>query len=497
MGESLRRYLLTFLYEVRNSYWFVPAVMTAGAFMLGFLMPVLDAWAGDGWVGAIPFLTLLSVDGARAMLTTIAGSIIGVAGVTFSIAIAAVSFASGNYGPRLIGNFMRDRGNQFTLGTFVAAFVYCVVVLRAIHAGTDAAAGESAAAFVPQGSIMLAMALMLLSIAVLIFFIHHVPESINIMNIAARIGRDLKTSVHTLFPDVKDEAARTDEPEREDAPDDEREPTDADDPVMRERGYHAEDALAVRADSAGYLQQFDLDHLDSVAEGDRLVVRVLVRPGSFVTTQDPVMLAWRERGAEGVELGDDQRDALLGCFTIGSERTNFQDILFLVDELVEIAARALSPGVNDPFTANACFDWLRAGLIEFVRRAPDREFETNGNERVVVFPVSFARVLSAVMDQSRQYLASDRNATLHALSTLAEVGHACRFPEQRETVLEQMDKLCAAARSALGDGATDEVNERLRRARKRASEGQSPAKQAMEPRPVETIHPPGGDPVAA
>ena len=489
----MRRYLLYFLHEVRNSYWFVPATMTLGAFALGFLVPVIDAAAGEGWVEYVPFLTSLNVDGARAMLTTIAGSIIGVAGVTFSIAIAAVSFASGNYGPRLIGNFMRDRGNQLTLGTFISAFVYCVVVLRAVHADPNGDSSEIDA-FVPQASIMVAMVLMLASIGVLIFFIHHVPESINIMNIAARIGRDLKASVYQLLPDTLQNRAPID--------------TDSGDgggnggangaATVLERGYRPDNGFDVTADDSGYLQQLDLDHLCRTAEERGLVARVLLRPGSFVTVRDPVMRVWREGGASPIEDGDGDEltDAMRACFTIGSERTNFQDVLFLVDELIEIAARALSPGVNDPFTANTCFDWLRAGLIEFVRRAPAKtfedEFDVDGNERVIVYPVSFPRLMGAVMDQSRQYVAADRNATLHVLSTLAEVGRACEHDEHREVVIAHCERLAKEARAALSDEGVEDVNKRLSQALRRINDRVGADALTAQPRPLEPMRSPKG-----
>ena len=495
----MRRYLLQFAHEVHNSYWFVPAVMTAIAFALGFLMPWFDNWIGDGWIESVPFLTSLNVDGARAMLTTIAGSIIGVAGVTFSIAIAAVSFASGNYGPRLIGNFMRDRGNQFTLGTFISAFVYCVVVLRAVHADPNGDANEIDA-FVPQASIMVAMGLMLASIAVLIFFIHHVPESINIMNIAARIGYDLKDSVYQLLPDTKGDHAPVD-PETERARRGGREVDPAASP--RQRGFKPENGFDVTTDSSGYLQQLDLPHLRKTAEERGLVVRVLLRPGSFVTVRDPVMRVWHEDGTGAGEDIDtvELTEAMRSCFTIGSERTNFQDVLFLVDELIEIAARALSPGVNDPFTANTCFDWLRAGLIEFVRRAPAKtfedEFDATGAERVIVYPVSFPRLMGAVMDQSRQYVAADRNACLHVLSTLAEVGRACEHVEHQEVVVAHCERLAKEARGALSDEGVEDVNERLSQALRRIRDRVEADALTAEPRPLEPMKSPSEQSVAA
>ena len=438
----MRRFLLLFLSDLRQSYWFVPALMTLCAVVLGIAVPWADVVVGDGWMESVPFLHALEPEGARGILTTIAGSVIGVAGVTFSIAIASVSFASGTYGPRLIGNFMRDRGNQFTLGTFVAAFVYCVVVLRAVQSELS----DSIGATVPQIAVLVAMAMMLASIGVLIFFIHHVPESINIMNIAARIGADLRRSVHTLFPDRDEDPARTDEPERERPP------------SLAERGYHEQDAYRLLAEGTGYMQRYDMAFLDRTAERNDLVVRLLIRPGSFVVEGDTAMLVWpREVDEEAIE-------ALRGGFVLGTGRTDFQDVLFLIDELVEIAARALSPGVNDPFTANICVDWLSRGMIEFARRAPEDELLPDGNERLVAYPVTFAEVMDAAWNQSRQYVARDRNATLHVLAALGRIGAACPDEGRRAVAIQHLQALAAAATLEAEGPRVEELEVRRREA---------------------------------
>ena len=455
----MRRYFLLFLLDLRQSYWFVPALMTLAALVLGVAVPWLDVALGDAWMEAVPFLHALGTEGARGILITIAGSVIGVAGVTFSIAIASVSFASGTYGPRLIGNFMRDRGNQYTLGTFVAAFVYCVVVLRAVQSEL----GEGIEATVPQIAVLVAMGLMLASIGVLIFFIHHVPESINIMNIAARIGTDLRLSVHTLFPDTDREIARTDEAVTEASP------------TLAERGYAEEDAHHLTADGTGYMQRYDMAFLDRTAEANDLVVRLLHRPGSFVVKGDTVMLVWPK------DVDEDAIEDLRGGFVLGTARTDFQDVLFLIDELVEIAARALSPGVNDPFTANTCMDWLGRGLIEFARRAPEDELTPDGDERVVAYPVTFRQVMDAAWNQSRQYVARDRNATLHALATLGRIGASCPDERGRAVALGHIEALASAAKREASDARAAEIEERrieaVHMARKRdgVDSTQSPA----------------------
>ena len=169
--------------SVRSSYWFVPAVMAAGALVLGVAAVWLDAGPGTQWLDHLGWYQKAKPEAAREMLSAIAASMITVAGVVFSITIVAIAFAAGQYGPRVLTNFMSDRGNQTTLGTFIGTFVYSLVVLRTIHSGDTA--------FVPQFAVLLGIFLALCSIAVLIFFVHHVPRSIHVNAVIGRIGEQL------------------------------------------------------------------------------------------------------------------------------------------------------------------------------------------------------------------------------------------------------------------------------------------------------------------
>ena len=180
--------VFTWLSSLRRTYWFWPSAMTAGAVVLGFALPLLDATLGADWTRSVGFVRATQVDGARAILTTLAGAALGVAGVAFSITIVAVSFASANFGPRLIGNFMADRTNQIILGVFVATFVYCITVLSTVHDRVELEE-DVLQAFVPQISTLFAVLLTLASVGALIHYIHHIPESINVMNLTASLGR--------------------------------------------------------------------------------------------------------------------------------------------------------------------------------------------------------------------------------------------------------------------------------------------------------------------
>ena len=437
--------LLALVHDIRASYWFIPSVMVAAAIALCIGATALDARIGSGWIESVPWLYANRPEGARGFLTTVAGSMIGVAGVTFSITIASVVYASGQYGPRLLTNFMSDRGNQVTLGTFIATFVYCLLTLRSIRAEGEAA--EAAGAFVPHVAVTVGMGLAMASVGVLIFFIHHVPESIHVSNVIAGIGRDLRAKVDTLFPERIGRAE----------PGEEAEASDAVRTEMPEGFY--DDAEPVAADGAGYVQAIDVDAMLEAAEAHDLLLRLRHRPGDFVASGDALVLAW-----PSASLSPEACETLRTAFAWGRHRTAIQDVRFLVNELVEIAARALSPGVNDPFTAISCLDWLSAALKCLAERefpSADR-YAADGTLRVVAEPTTFREFAGQVYGQLRPYVSADRNAALHTLKTIGEVG-ARASGDRRRVLRHHADAVLQGAQASLTlDADRESVAERHR-----------------------------------
>jgi uncharacterized membrane protein len=421
--------IVRYWHHLRASYWFIPAIMVVTALLLAYGMGRLDAAVGTTFSGESHFLMASRPEGARAVLAAIAGSMITVAGVTFSMTMVSVSFAAAQFGPRLIGNFMRDTGNQVTLGVFIATFTYSLFVLRTVRGADPGHAADAVSAFVPHLSISVALAMALACVGVLIYFVHHVPEAINVGNITAAVGRQLKSDIATLFPDsiARGRANR-------------------DDDIESLVGQPLEAAAAVHSDCDGYVESVDAERLITVAIEHDLVVRLEYRPGDFAVAGDTLLFVW-----PAARCGDQVRDALQSIFTFAVERTPEQNILFLVDELVEILARALSPGVNDPFTAIGCIHWLHGGLREAAtRRSPDAfRFDEGGALRVIAHPVSFDRFLNAVVDQSLQYVSADRNASLETMRMLADVALLAPDQAKRASLVAKAEGLLAAADTRL------------------------------------------------
>lgn len=408
---------------INASYWFYPAVLTLLAVALATLTLWLDRNGAAETLSRLEFLEPSRPQGARSLLSLISGSMIGVAATVFSITIAAVAYASGTYGPRLLTNFMEDRGNQLSLATFIATFVYALLVLRAVRGEDEQAmsvrdaVATSAPGFVPQLSMIVAFGLTMLSVAVLVYLLNHIPSSIRINKVIERIGRRLIDDARIRFPEKGDA-----------------------DPLPVER---IGEAICSR--HAGYIDIIDFATLDSLAKSHQAVIIMARRSGDFVYGTVP-LLCWN-----GPKLDDDMAADLRGCFAIGSSRTAAQDIDFLIDELVEIALRALSPGINDPFTAITALDWLGAGTAELAQRNLDcgPERDDYRAERVRPLPDGFDHFLQRGLGSAVKTVASSDVAASKFFDIIGDMLPAAASVERRLKMIVILDTMLVHAKSSL------------------------------------------------
>ena len=414
---------------IRASYWFVPAVMTLGAIALSFVTTALDSLLIPDWTVGLDVIRPNTPDGARAVLGAIAGSMITVAGVTFSITIAVVAYSASQLGPRVLTNFMQDTSNKVTLGTFVATFVYCLLILRTIHGGDGVGVGEI---FVPHIGILVALVLTLASTGVLIFFFHHVPQSIQSSEVAARIGRELEAKLAKLFPVAAGEP-------RHATPD----PEGLAQLVRRIR----EQGEPVPAVTSGYIQHRNDGRLLNLAVQHGMVLSVARHLGDFVGAGQPLLYVDTDR-----PLDDTMKARLRMAFAQGRERTAAQDVMFLVQQLIQVAARALSPGINDPYTAMDCMNWLGSGLLDLAGRdMPDLCLYDEAQQvRLVAPSLTFAGFADTVFDQLRPYVSTDRNASVYMMTLIERVAEVTADPVRRELLIAHAAALRQACTDALG-----------------------------------------------
>lgn len=393
---------------LRGTYWAVPSAMAVAAVALFVGAIKMDETAAASVLEQRLWAYTGGADGARAVLSTIAASMITVAGVTFSITIVVLTLASQQFGPRLLRNFLRDMGNQVVLGTFVSTFIYCLLVLRTVRGGDDEP-------FVPHIAVTAGVALAVVSLGVLIFFIHHVATSIQVSRIIASVSKGLDGAIDRIFPQTIGE----------DAP-------DADEASLDHSGALDGARCAVRASRAGYVQAIDAGGLMEIACRRNVQVRVCARPGVFVRKGQPLM------AVDGMPAGEAVEDARLrDLFIIGSERTGTQDVTFFVDQLVDLAVRALSPGTNDPGTARLCIDRLEDALCQLAgRRIPSPlRRDGSGRVRVVACPVTFAAVAERAFDEIAWYGRSSVSVTCRLLDAVRNVGSCVRRDADRQALL--------------------------------------------------------------
>ncbi|WP_313953264.1 DUF2254 domain-containing protein [Accumulibacter sp.] len=430
----MRAWLFKYWERLNSSFWFLPTLMAFAAVALSLVTVAVDRTATDRWLASLGWAYTGGAEGASAVLQTIAGSMITIAGVVFSLTLVALSLASSQFGPRLLRNFMRDTANQVVLGTFVATFLYCLMVLLHIRRPGDGA-------FVPSLSVTLGVVFALASLWVLIYYIHHVSVSIQADEIIARVSQELFDGIDHLFPEQLDAGG----------PDGDANPAvpalislpDGLPPCFTR---FDQDLQAVMSSSDGYLQMVDGESLLSLACAHDVVLRIEHRPGAYVLRDSPLLTVWPAQFCS-----EELAAAVNGVFVLGNQRTSGQDIEFAIEQLIEIAARALSPGVNDPFTAIACVDRLGSALHRLARRCMPSPChrDPQGVLRVWAPATTFAQLVDTAFNQIRQYARRNTAVTLRLLETIAVVAPVTHCREQRAALQRQADMLIRGARDGL------------------------------------------------
>ena len=420
--------------SINASYWFYPALFSFVAFVLSFVTIWFDRNGGTEWFNTYDFLHISRPEGARTTLSVIAGSMIGVASTVFSITIAAVAYASGNYGPRLLTNFMEDKGNQLSLATFIGTFVYTLMIIRTVRNGNETAPADASntdilAGFTPQVSLSVAMIFALISVMVLVYFLHHIPASIRINTVLEGIGRRLISGIRLRYPSEIEE----------------REPRE------QSRGE------AVVAKDTGYINIIDFESLGDIADEHDLTIALQVRTGDFLHPDIPMAEICGGDVTEEIVL------QVRSCFSLSGMRTSAQDLEYLIDELAEIALRALSPGINDPFTAITSMHWTGAALAELGARDLDRgpEQEDYSWDRVQPLSDDFGHYVRRSFGVIRTAAATSALASINFLDSLYAVAASCSSQRRKDMLSQEARTMVEQARNHLLGPSIKELHERL------------------------------------
>lgn len=406
-----------------NQFWLLPACLVALGLALGEGAVQLEsAVASDPAASPLGgWLYRGGEAGARALLGAIASSMIGVAGTTFSITVAALSLASGQMGPRLLRNFVRDRGNQAALGLFLGTFAYSLILLRTVRDVDEAE-------FVPHLGVTGAMVLAVVCVATLVWFVHHIALSINVETVIAAVDRDLASAIDTL--------------------------TSTEPPSGGFAGMEA--AAALRLERGGYIQTLDAASLAGWAAEHGVVIRMRARPGDYVPAGAPV--------ADIRPAHPGAAEAVSRALDFGPSQIAVQDLEFFVRQLVEVALRALSAGINDPFTAAAVLNRMGGSLCRLSsRHLPSGVVVRDGRVVLALSVTTYGGLCDAMFHAIRQHAADSAFTLVRLLDVLARVGEVERSAGRLAELRRHAD-LALVVGQALADPAGREAVEARHRA---------------------------------
>ncbi len=351
---------------IRQSLWFIPGLWVIGSTIAAFGLVLLDT-ATPEIASELPLIFGGGPEGARGLLSSIASSMITVAGVVFSITIVALQLASSQYSPRVLRNFMRDRPSQIVLGSFIGSFWYAILVLRTIRVEQ-----EGSSAFVPSVAVTGAIVLSLVALGMLVYYIHHIATRMQASQITAAVATE------TL-----EEVARQ-----------QREADEHPQPPIRHRPT-GEPTHFIPATRSGYLQYVAADELVEIAAAHRMTVRLESAPGDWVQHHAPLFAFWDAQPSEEIAA------RLFRHVAVGTERVLYQDPGFGVQQLVDIAVKALSPGINDPTTAINAIHRITEILVAAGRGGllPPDHTDAEGTVRLVMPRAGFAELLEVSFEE--------------------------------------------------------------------------------------------------
>lgn len=409
--------LLQGLQDIRHGLWFVPAILVTLAIFLAALLVEFDATLGHDALAQWPRLFGAGAEGARSTLQTIAGAMVSVATLTFSITVLVLSTAATQYTPAVIRTFMASRPTQWVLGVFLGIFVYCLVVLRSIHGGDET--------FIPSLAVTFSLVLAVLGVGMLVFYIHHIATSIQASFIVSNVAEETIRAIDATYPEISHEESRT------------------------ESGvaFSCSDCHRVNAAHTGYLRTVDRKGLAAFAGRHGVTVRFIKKVGDFVIEDTTLALCDRKPDSHM------QRE-FKDLYTVGHYRTVEQDVGVGIRQLVDIALRANSPGVNDTSTALLCIDYLGAVVIRLSSRdlgAKDKPAAEHSSKKdIVTMPdKTFNDFLSDAFDPLRCNAGDNIEVYVRLIDALHFAADNVRNPAHRERLRAQLARVHEDARTRI------------------------------------------------
>lgn len=418
----MRARLLKLIDLLFRNFWVLPGFMMVCAIGLYWFGATFN---DSHWVHVLQQHGIIYSGGfseAQTILTVIAETMVAIASLAFATVGVVLSIATSQFGHRLIRSFMRDKSTQFAFGIFVSTFIYSLLVLYAFHNGNGQA--------IPALSVSIALYLAIIAGGTLIFFTNHIAQMISAPSIIEEVGKELDETIDHTWPD---------------------EPPEMSDSLNK---YTIEITLEqiensgalVHIAKQGYIQTIDKAGLVELAEEQQVVIKMFCQPGDYLFTGSPIAKVWPAQN------GSDQLvHKICRSMVIGKRRTPVQDLRFAFNQLAEIEVRAMSPALNDPFTALDCINRIGAGIARLVRREEPSPWQTgeDGRLRLMIKPVSFDELVNTAFTPIRNYSRESVIATLQTLRAFEGLIPMLRTGKQRRTIAIQATLVQRGARDGL------------------------------------------------
>lgn len=398
--------LLFFWRELKATFWFIPVLLISIAIILSLSLLYLDNLIEFRPEGITQLIFPGSASAVHQILSTISGAMIGVAGTVFSITLVALTLASSQFGPRLIRNFMYDQLNQIVLGSYAATYVYCLIVLNTIKENDQFS-------FIPSFSILFALIATIVNIILLVIFFHHITMNIQADNIISDISSDMSKNLDSLFSgDVNSNLENT---------------KDVSPKSLKETFAYQKE---IRAEKYGYLRYLDRQSLLEIAKEKNMLIEIYFRPGDFVVKDQKLGMVYSHE-----ETADEDLEAYQRQFIFGKTRSKEQDLEHSIHQLVEIASRALSPGINDPYTAISCINHLSSIMSSLVKKEFPAPYlaDEEGEVRVIADVLTFEGMLDAAFNQIRQFSRGNPSVAIRMMESLRTIYQFCH-DDRKEAV---------------------------------------------------------------
>lgn len=415
--------ILFFYKKLTATFWFVPVLIIGIALFLSVALVIFDQKIEISKDGISRYFFVNSADSARSILSTISAAMIGVAGTVFSVTLVALTLASSQFGPRLIKNFMYVRLNQVVLGSYVATYLYCLFVLNAIKENDQYS-------FMPVISILFAIIAALLNIVLLIIFIHKIATSIQADNVISDISKVIHKHIQSIYPKNIGSSFKTN-----------------DISIENTKANYAK-KMVLNSQKSGYLQYIDGESLLELSTSLNLMIELHCRPGDHLVEGVEMAHLYTNENIEPKQM-----KKICKQFVIGQTKLPEQDLEFSIHQMVEIASRALSPGVNDPYTAITCIDNLTTSMCRLLQIDFPSKYRSdeNNNLRIIANTTDFEGYLNAAFNQIRQFSAGSPSVIIRLMEALITIDSFVKNDSEKKAVIKHAEMVLNIGKQTMNE----------------------------------------------